>query len=367
MSQKMFSDMMKKGKNNKRLFNQKSKEELELELQNEKFTRTTISFYRYAYLNDLEELRDELFLQWNALKIKGRIYIADEGINAQLSCPEPFVDAFRDTLNQYKEFKDVPFKIAVEDQAMSFLKLQIKIRKKILADGQDDNSYDVTNVGKHLSAKEWNKHLSNENSICIDMRNHYESEIGHFEGAICPDVDTFREELPEVLNLLEGQEDKKILLYCTGGIRCEKTSAFLKHHGYEDVNQLHGGIIDYAKQIKEEELDNKYKGSNFVFDDRRGEKISDHIISSCHQCGKPCDAHTNCINKNCNLLFLQCEDCKVENQSCCSQECVDVITLTHDEQIEMRKQGGADPNKKYRSSLRPKLNEIQQQKEADEK
>ncbi len=362
----MFSDMMKKGKNNKRLFNQKSKEELELELQNEKFPRTTISFYRYVYLNDLETLRDELFLQWNALKIKGRIYIAEEGVNAQLSCPEPFVEAFRDTLNQYKEFKDVPFKIAVEDQAMSFLKLQIKIRKKILADGQDDNSYDVTNVGKHLTAKEWNQHLAEDNSVCVDMRNHYESEIGHFEGAICPDVDTFKEELPEVLNLLKGQEDKKILLYCTGGIRCEKTSAFLKHHGYEDVNQLHGGIIDYAKQIEEERLENRYKGSNFVFDERRGEKISDDIISSCHQCGKPCDTHTNCSNKNCNLLFLQCEDCKQEKQNCCSQECVDIISLSAEKQEQLRKDTGADPNKKYRSSLRPKLNEIQQQKEANE-
>ncbi len=365
MSQKMFSDMMKKGKNNKRLFNQKSKEELELELLNEKYPRTTISFYRYAYLNNLEGLRDELFLQWNALKVKGRIYIADEGINAQLSCPEPFIDAFRDTVNQYKEFKDVPFKFAVEDQAKSFLKLQIKIRKKILADGQDDNSYDVTNVGKHLNAKDWNKHLTDDNSICVDMRNHYESEIGHFEGAICPDVDTFRDELPEVLNLLKGQEDKKILLYCTGGIRCEKTSAFLKHHGYEDVNQLHGGIIDYAKQIEEEELENKYKGSNFVFDDRRGEKISDHVISSCHQCGKPCDTHTNCFNKNCNLLFLQCEDCKIENQNCCGQECMDINSLSPEEQIELRKESGADSHKKYRSSLRPKLSEIQQQKVAN--
>lgn len=357
--------MMKKGKSNKRLFNQKSKEELELELANEKYPRITVSFYKYVYLkDDLEDLRDELYLQWNALKVKGRIYIADEGINAQLSCPEPFWDAFQDTVYQYKEFKHVPFKFAVEDDGKSFLKLQIKIRHKILADGQDDGSYDVTNVGTHLTAKEWNEYLKDENSICVDMRNHYESEIGHFEGAICPDVDTFREELPEVLNLLEGQEDKKILLYCTGGIRCEKTSAFLKHHGYEDVNQLHGGIIDYARQIEGENLENLYKGSNFVFDDRRGEKVSDEIISSCHQCGKPCDTHTNCKNKNCNLLFIQCDTCAEINENCCSVECQEIIALSEEEQFKLRQQSAADPNKKYRSSLRPKLKDIQEQKKA---
>ena len=131
------------------------------------------------------------------------------------------------------------------------------------------------------------------------MRNHYESEIGRFKGAICPETETFREELPVVKKLLEGKERKKILLYCTGGIRCEKTSAYLKHYGFTDVNQLHGGIIDYVRQLKQDtSLKNNFQGRNFVFDERRGERVSNDIISDCHQCGSACDVHVNCKNVN---------------------------------------------------------------------
>ena len=114
----------------------------------------------------------------------------------------------------------------------------------------------------------------------------------------------------------KGKEDKKILLYCTGGMRCEKTSAYLKHEGFEDVNQLHGGIIDYARQIEAENLENNFIGKNFVFDERRGERVSDDIISSCHQCGESCDNHTNCNYLDCNLLFIQCDSCKSEFENC---------------------------------------------------
>ena len=145
-------------------------------------------------------------------------------------------------LNKYDELKDIPLKIAVEDDGKSFFKLMIKVREQIVADGLPIDEYDVTNVGEHLNAREWNKALE-QGAIVVDMRNHYESEIGHFENAICPQSETFRDELPEVKVMLKGKENKKVLLYCTGGIRCEKTSAYLKHHGFEDVNQLHGGII----------------------------------------------------------------------------------------------------------------------------
>ena len=136
------------------------------------------------------------------------------------------------------------------------------MRKQIVADGLEHDEYDVTNVGKHLSAKQWNEAME-KGATVVDMRNHYESEIGRFEGALCPQVETFKEELPKVKQLLKGKEEKTILLYCTGGVRCEKASAYLKHNGFQDVNQLHGGIIDYVRQLDQDEsLANKFEGKN---------------------------------------------------------------------------------------------------------
>ena len=231
----------------------------------EPFKRKTVSFYRYVIIDQPHELRDELYQEWSELNAFGRTYLAREGINAQMSVPEDNWEEFVAKIHARAIFKDIPFKIAVEDDGKSFYKLKVKVRNKIVADGLDDGSFDVTNVGNHLSAKEFNEAMSDPNAVVIDMRNHYESEVGHFKGAICPDADTFREELPQVEEFLEGKEDKKVLLYCTGGIRCEKASAYLKHKGYEDVNQLHGGIIDYVRQIKSENLENKFIGKNFVF------------------------------------------------------------------------------------------------------
>jgi UPF0176 protein len=248
----------------------------------------------------------------------------------------------------------MPFKIAVEDDGNSFFKLTIKVRKQIVSDGLPIDEYDVTNVGQHLDAKSWNNALE-KGATVVDMRNHYESEIGKFKGAICPDVETFKEELPEVKKMLQGKEDEQILLYCTGGIRCEKTSAYLKHHGFQDVSQLHGGIIDYARQLdSDESLNNNFVGKNFVFDERRGERISDDVISSCHQCGEPFDTHVNCGNVNCNLLFLQCDSCKEKYENCCSVECIEIVNLPIDEQKKLRK--GTDNKKMYYSHKRVNLN-----------
>ena len=270
----------------KNMFNKLSKEQCLALLEKETFNRITVSFYRYIILENLPKLRDHLYDNWKELEVLGRIYIAEEGINAQLSVPEYNWKDFVKNVNSYSYFKDIPFKIAVEDDGKSFFKLTIKIRNQIVADGLSINDYDVTNVGDHLSAKQWNDAID-QGATIVDMRNHYESEIGKFKGAICPDVETFKEELPLVKDLLKGKEKEPILLYCTGGIRCEKTSAYLKHHGFEDVSQLHGGIIDYVRQLNEnKDLENKFTGKNFVFDERRGERISEDIISNCHQCGK---------------------------------------------------------------------------------
>ena len=325
----------------------------------EPIKRITLSFYRYVIIDTPNEYRDELYKRWDALNVKGRIYVAREGINAQLSVPEEHFETFRKDIDSDKYLTNVPFKIAVEDDGKSFYKLLLKVRKKIVADGLNDDAFDVTNVGKHLSAKEFNEALELSGTLVVDMRNHYESEVGRFENAICPDVDTFREELEWVTENLKDKKDSKVLLYCTGGIRCEKASAYFKHEGFKDVNQLHGGIIDYARQIKQEGLDSKFKGKNFVFDERLGEKITNDVISVCHQCGEPCDEHTNCANDDCHLLFIQCEKCKEKMKNCCTPECISITELPIEEQRKLRKgRIKNDSLSVYKSRLRPDLKKV---------
>jgi len=341
------------------LHNRVDKNVLKKRLQEENLKRVTLSFYRYVILENPPLMRDQLYKEWKELNVLGRIYIAREGINAQISVPQENWDAFQDTLQAVPAFNKMPLKKAVEDDGKSFYKLAVKVRSKIVADGLKDDAFDVTNVGRHLTAAEFNRAMEIPDSIVVDMRNHYESEIGYFEGAIKPQADTFRDELPLVAELLKDKKDKKVLLYCTGGIRCEKASAYLKHQGYKDVNQLHGGIIDYARQVKALGLESKFKGKNFVFDERLGERISSEIISTCHQCGKPCDTHTNCANADCHLLFIQCEECKTNYLGCCTPECKTIAELPIEEQRKLRKgKIKKDTHAVYKSRLRPNLKEI---------
>jgi len=341
------------------LHNRVNKEELRKRLMEEPFKRITLSFYRYIIIENPAEYRDALYKTWDTLNVKGRIYVAREGINAQLSVPEENFEMFKTGIENDKLLKGVPFKIAVEDDGKSFYKLIIRVRKKIVADGLNDDAFDVTNVGKHLSAKEFNEALEQEGTVVVDMRNHYESEVGRFEKAICPDVDTFREELEWVTKNLEDKKENKLLLYCTGGIRCEKASAYFRHQGFTDVNQLHGGIIDYARQVKQQGLESKFKGKNFVFDERLGEKITSDVISVCHQCGEPCDEHTNCANDDCHLLFIQCKKCSEKMKGCCTPECVSIIEKPLEEQRKLRK-GKIKTNSHsvFKSRLRPDLKKI---------
>ncbi|MES2285846.1 MAG: rhodanese-related sulfurtransferase [Bacteroidota bacterium] len=338
------------------LQNRVNKKELKKRIQEETLKRVTVSFYRYVIIENPEELRDNLFQQWNNLGVLGRIYIAHEGINAQMCVPEHNWDVFIKNLFADPRFADVPFKIAVEDNGKSFYKLTVKVRHKIVADGLDDGAFDVTNVGNHLSAKEFNEAMENPDTIVVDMRNHYESEVGRFVGALCPDADTFREELPIVIDELKDKKDQKIIMYCTGGVRCEKASAYLKHHGFKDVNQLHGGIIDYVRQIKAENLPSKFIGKNFVFDERVGERITDDVIAQCHQCGAVCDTHVNCANDDCHLLFIQCEKCVEKMKGCCTPECVHIASLPVEDQRALRKgRKKEDCLSVYKSRLRPNL------------
>jgi UPF0176 protein len=310
--------------------------------------RLTISFYQYYKIENPQLLRDKLFLEWNALDVLGRIYVSFEGINAQLSVPSENFYSLKDQLDTISFLRDIRLNVAVEQDNKSFLKLKVKVRNKIVADGLNDETFDVTNKGVHLNAEEFNKMLANPDTVCVDMRNHYESEIGHFDGAVTPDVDTFRDSLDVIEeDSKDNKGDKNLLMYCTGGIRCEKASAYYKHKGFKNVFQLEGGIIEYTRQVKSEGIENKFIGKNFVFDHRRAETITDDVVSNCHQCGNACNEHTNCANEACHLLFIQCDDCSEKTENTCSTECQEVIQLSFEEQKELRK-GKGNSNKIFK-------------------
>ncbi len=299
--------------------------------------RTTVSFYRYHQIADPVAFRNELYKNLDARSVLGRVYIAHEGINAQISVLTDTFDDFKRYLYSIPFLDGVRLNTAVQDDGKSFFKLKILVRKKIVADGLDDETFDVTKRGVHVNAAEFNRLSEDPNTVIVDMRNHYESEVGHFIGAIRPDVDTFREELRVVEALMKDKKDKNLLMYCTGGIRCEKASAWMKHLGFKNVFQLDGGIIRYAQEVKSLGLENRFIGKNFVFDERMGERITDDIIAVCHQCGKPCDDHTNCKNDGCHLLFIQCIECREKYNGCCSEECKEVIALPAEQQKALRK------------------------------
>ena len=322
------------------LWNKLNKEELEEQLRDIGHEFMTISFYQYAQIANPHLFRDHLFLMWSKLDVVGRTYIASEGINSQIAVPTKNISQFREELYQIEFLNGIRLNFAVDETEAEFpfLKLKIKVRDKILADGLNDKTFDVTEKGKHLNAEEFNALTNDPETLLIDFRNHYESEVGYFEGAILPDVDTFRDSLPKIEEeILKGNEDKNIVMYCTGGIRCEKASAWFKHRGFPNVHQLEGGIIKYARDVQEQGIQNKFKGKNFVFDERRGERITEEIVSVCHLCGAPADTHTNCANSACHLLFIQCDKCKKKLDNCCSTECQEIYHLPPEEQKALRK------------------------------
>ena len=340
------------------LHNRVSQKELKERLYQEIEPRTTISFYQYFFIEDPKKFRDDLYSSLNALNVFGRIYVATEGINAQISVPQNNFELLRNCLNEIEPLNNVRLNIAVDDDGKSFWVLKIKVRDKIVADGIADASFDMRNKGKYVSAEDFNKLTENPDTIVVDMRNHYEYEVGHFKNAIEIPSDTFREQLPMSAEMLDDRKEKNIIMYCTGGIRCEKASAYLLHRGFKNVYHLEGGIIHYAQQAKEKNIDNKFIGKNFVFDDRLGERITEDVIAKCHQCGKPADSHTNCKNDACHLLFIQCEECAKKYDGCCSDECQEIYNMPEGEQKQLRKgkMNGMMVFNKSKQRLRPRLN-----------
>jgi len=301
----------------------KSRAQRREDVAQDNIERVTLSFYKYTTISDPQAMRDQLFESWYGLGCLGRIYVAEEGINAQMSVPKDNWKQFDEYLQSIPEFSGVPYKIAVEQDNSSFFKLTIKVKKKIVADGLDDTQFDPSNTGSYLTAEEMNDYIADPEAVVIDMRNAYEAEVGHFESAQIMNVDTFREQLATVEEQFADQKDKKIALYCTGGIRCEKASAWMKHKGFSDVHHVKGGIIDYAHQVKEQGIENKFRGKNFVFDERMGERVGNEIISTCHLCDtQPSDDYHHCMHRPCHVLFIGCEGCIGKKRGYCSYKCM---------------------------------------------
>jgi UPF0176 protein len=331
------------------LHNRISKRELKARLFAETVPRITVSLYKYFTITDPKAFRDEVYLKFSELNIFGRIYIAHEGINAQISVPENNFGTFKETLYGLSpELNGIRLNIAIDDDGKSFWVLKCKVRPKIVADGITDPSFDASNVGQYLKADEVNRMIGREDTLFVDMRNHYEYEVGHFENALEIPSNTFREQLPMAAEMLKEHKDKKIVMYCTGGIRCEKASAYLRHKGFPNLFHVEGGVIEYVRRAREQNLPLKFVGKNFVFDGRMGERITDDVIAKCHQCGAPCDNHTNCNNDGCHLLFIQCDGCRSKYKGCCSDACMEEHHLPAEEQ-QARRSGRIGLARSYRA------------------
>lgn len=339
------------------LHNHISNQELKQRLMEETFKRVTISFYQYFPIANPQQFRDQLYKDLYPLQVFGRIYVAKEGMNAQISVPEDQYDTFANYIKGFEHLKDLRLNIAVDDDGKSFWVLKVKVREKIVADGIEDPDFDMQRKGRYVTAAEMNALMNDPETTVVDMRNHYEYEVGHFENAIEIASDTFRDQLPMAIETLKGKEEKNIVMYCTGGIRCEKASAWMLHKGFKNVFHLEGGIIHYAHQIKEASLSSKFIGKNFVFDNRLGERITEDVIAQCHQCGAVCDTHTNCKNDGCHLLFIQCDSCREKYQGCCSKECHDTLDMPIERQKQIRKgiDKGRNVFNKSKVRIRPRL------------
>jgi len=277
-----------------------------------------ILYYNFTEVSDPESFTLEHKKVLNNLGVKGRVYISQEGINGTLAGTQEQMEKYKNYLRSLDGFHDTEFKTDLSDE-IPFAKLICKVREEIVAIHVD--GLDPADGGRYLEPSEWREYMeSDADYVLIDVRNNYESEVGHFEGAVKPDVDTFYE-FPEWLEKTDIPKQKKVLMYCTGGIRCEKFSVLMKKKGWNDVNQLHGGILRYAK----EEGGKHYKGKCFVFDDRLVVPVNKNNlepIARCEITGNPADSYINCSNMDCNKLFICSEEGAQLMEGCCSEECL---------------------------------------------
>lgn len=283
---------------------------------------SVIAYYVVEEIADPHKIIKEHRKFLESIDSKGRIYIGPQGVNAQISLATSDVQKYLDYLKEDSLYDSAEIKIH-EDCNHRFAKLIVKYREEIVALGMP---VDISNRGTYITPKEWEAKLDqkDENTIIIDVRNNYESEVGHFEGALKPDKKTFREFIEYADKLAESVEDKDkktVLMYCTGGIRCEFYSPIMKERGFDNVFQLKGGVIGYGLNQGKKH----WRGKLFVFDDRLVVPISpdnDEIISKCKFCNKLTDIFYNCANMDCNDLFLSCFECAKEHSGCCGTTCM---------------------------------------------
>ncbi|WP_052456823.1 oxygen-dependent tRNA uridine(34) hydroxylase TrhO [Candidatus Ishikawella capsulata] len=306
------------------LHNRISNKELKERMIRDNGSRITLSFYKYFNIEDTKAFRDLLWTGLTNLKVFGRIYIANEGINAQISVPTPLYESMRNYIYSLdKCLYKVHMNCSLEENTKAFWVLRVKIRANIVADGISDKNFnfDYNHVGTYIKAHTVNAMFKDPNVLFVDMRNSYEYEIGHFTNALKISANTFRDQLAVLINKLKEYKNKKIVLYCTGGIRCEKATAWMIYNGFKKVYHIEGGIIEYVRCAREHKLPVYFHGKMFVFDERMSERISDEIISNCYQCYCICDRQVNCINNKCHVLFIQCNKCAETYNNCCSKLC----------------------------------------------
>ncbi|GAB4236251.1 MAG: rhodanese-related sulfurtransferase [Chlamydiales bacterium] len=286
-----------------------------------KQTHRILAFYLFTTIKNPQE---EVSLHKSFCEkrnIKGRIYISEEGINGQMSGTVQDAESYMEWLQCRDPFQSIEFKIdPYHEQA--FEKLIIKYREQLVA---LDQKVDLSLTGTHLEPEAWKEMLEKEDKhLLIDVRNDYEWKVGKFENAETPACSTFREfrtYAQELKNRIDPSETP-VMMYCTGGIRCEVYSALLKEYGFKNVYQLKGGIINYGKKVGAKH----WLGKLFVFDDRMTTPISDQestpVIGKCHRCQQPSESYYNCANMDCNHLFLSCDSCLKELSGCCKEECL---------------------------------------------
>jgi UPF0176 protein len=277
-----------------------------------------ISFYKYVDVENPESLATE-HLDWClANGVKGKVYLAKEGISGSVFGNDEVTSKYKNQLKSYKIFEDVWFKETPTDQ-VAFNKMHVRVKNEIVNSGLNKTSLEYT--APKLTPEQLLKFYEDKKDfVIVDARNWYESKIGKFKNAITPQITHFRE-WPKVVESLSEYKDKTIVTYCTGGIRCEKVSAYMREQGFKDVYQIDGGILNYIQQFP----DTYWEGGMFVFDDRRVfepntiEELK--YTANCHFCGKPTSYHINCHNIDCDKIIVCCHDCKIENEYCCSDEC----------------------------------------------
>ena len=295
-----------------------------------------IACYRFfALQGDLEEMRWPLKEKCLRLSLKGSILLSKQGINCFLSGSPEAIKEIKQVLQDTFGITDLIFKESLSE-SQPFNRMLVKVKQQIVP--TDDSNIDPTNhTGPTISPQEFKRWMDEGREMLIlDTRNDYEYRIGAFENSAHLDIKNFREYEKNLSQIDEKWKDKPVVMFCTGGIRCEKASAYYKHKGFKNVFQLEGGIINYVRQVEANDLENKFLGKNFVFDERRSERISDDVIANCHQCGKPADMHTNCANEACHLLFIQCDECKAQMENCCSTSCMEINRLPFEEQKVLR-------------------------------